>query len=78
MRCRARFGKSGETPRRRLRADPLRGQVFLLRCHPIGNVELGQRLALAHRVERRANVEPLEEAVAYSVSRLHRARHVHG
>ncbi len=43
-------------------------EILLLRGDPVGHVELEQRLALAHRVERRAHEELLDEAVG---ARLH-------
>src|SRR5439155_20030875 len=57
-----------ETSYVRLRLDPLRRQILFLRGNPIGNVELGQRLSLTHRVERRTHIESFQETVA---SRLH-------
>ena len=49
-------------------AQAAHGEILLLRRDPVGHVELEQRLARAHRIERRAHVELLDEAVG---ARLH-------
>jgi hypothetical protein len=45
----------------RLRAA-LEGEVFLLRGHPVGREQLGERLALGDRIERRAHEQALDVA----------------
>ncbi len=47
--------------------EPLRREVLFLRRDPFRHVKLRQRLAFAHGIERGANVELLDEAVAASL-----------